>query len=223
MHSWISSKSNLGWGLLMAFSGMFALAGIVTAQNAEAEHGTPGQPHFEVASIKAVAEDSMTQCGDLPCMNLPPRVVDPQRFRAMTVLNGPIGLIEWAYGVRNFQVVEAPDWVSRQKYEVQATTGRPLSEDQIKRMVQTLLEVQIPHACAPGNQRGCAFTGWWLVRKARADDPAKDASINEGRGDIEVRPRATIRSRHNDGHACDDPDGQSGAPGHRQDRAHRTL
>jgi hypothetical protein len=77
------------------------------AQNAEP--ASSGLLKFEAASIKAVAEGTVIQCGELPCGNLPPLVVDPQRLRAMTTLDGPLGLIEWAYGVRSFQVVGAPD------------------------------------------------------------------------------------------------------------------
>jgi hypothetical protein len=104
MHTCILSKRKAGWTVLMALETLLSPTAGIKAQNGEAGRPAAEAPRFEIASIKAVAEDSVTQCGDLPCMNLPPRVVDPQRFRAMTVLNGPIGLIEWAYGVKSFQV-----------------------------------------------------------------------------------------------------------------------
>jgi uncharacterized protein (TIGR03435 family) len=184
MNTWISPESNTCWKLPM---GLLVLAGLVAAQNTGAERESAGLLRFEVASIKAVAEEAMIQCGDLPCGNLPPHVVDPQRFRAMTPLDGPIGLIEWAYGVRQFQVVGAPEWLSRQKFEVQATAENPSSEDQVKRMVQSLLEDrfrlrvhreirQVPVYALVVGKNGPSLT------------PAKDASIYGGRGDIEVRP-----------------------------------
>jgi uncharacterized protein (TIGR03435 family) len=172
---------------LMAITGVLALAGAVAAQNNRPERGAGGPPSFEIASIKAVAEKAMTQCGDLPCMNLPPRVDDPQRFRAMTVLDGPIGLIEWAYEVRNFQIVEAPEWLSSQKFEVQATTERLSSEEQMKRMVQTLLEERF-HLRVHRETRQVPVYALVVGKKGASLTPAKNAGFNDGRGNIEVRP-----------------------------------
>ena len=140
MNTEVSPKSNAGRELLMGVTGLLLLAGLVMAQSAEPKTASAGPLKFEAASIKAVAEGAVIQCGDLPCQNLPPLVVDPQRFRAMTTLDGPIGLIEWAYGVRSFQVVGAPEWLSRQKCDVRATAERASSEEQVRQMVQSLLE-----------------------------------------------------------------------------------
>jgi uncharacterized protein (TIGR03435 family) len=187
MNTGILSKSNAGWKLLMGLTGLLALVGLVPAQNAEAERESAGLLRFEVASIKAVAEGAMIQCGDLPCLNLPPRVVDPQRFRAMTTLDGPIGLIEWAYGVRNFQVVGAPEWLGQQKFDVQATAGNPSSEDQIRRMVQTLLEDRF-RLRVHRETRQVPVYALVVGKKGPSLTPAKDALVYGGRGDIEVRP-----------------------------------
>ncbi len=170
----------------MALATLLAPAGKVEAQNGEGERRAEA-PRFEIASIKAVAEDSVTQCGDLPCVNLPPRVVDPQRFRAMTVLNGPIGLIEWAYGVKSFQVMGAPEWLSHQKFEVQATTELASNGDRFKQMVQALLEDRF-HLRVHRETRQISVYALVVARKGPNLTPAKNAPISEGRGDIEVRP-----------------------------------
>jgi uncharacterized protein (TIGR03435 family) len=177
----------MGWKALMALAAPLVLAGMAAAQNRRAEHLAAETPHFEIASIKAVAEDSVTRCGDLPCMNLPPQIVDPRRFRAMTVLNGPIGLIEWAYGVKSFQVIGAPEWLSRQKFEVQATTELPSNEDSIKRMVQTLLEDRF-HLRVHRDTKQIPVYALVLGKRGPNLTLAKNSSISEGRGDIEVRP-----------------------------------
>jgi hypothetical protein len=133
MHTWIVSERKTRWRVLMALAApLLALTEVIEAQIGEAERRSAEAPHFEIASIKAVAGESIIQCGDLACMNLPPQIVDSQRFRAMTVLNGPIGLIEWACGVKSLQVIGAPEWPSRQKFEVQATTELPSNGDRIR-------------------------------------------------------------------------------------------
>lgn len=143
------------------------------------------EPRFEVASIKVVAEDAVTTCGDLPCANLTPRVVDPQRFRAMTALTAPMGLIEWAYGVRNFQVVGGPDWLSHEKFEIQATAGRSSDPDQFKRMMQQLLEDRF-RLRVHRETRQVPIYSLVVSRKDSRLTPSKDPA--PGPGDIEVRP-----------------------------------
>ncbi len=93
---------------------------------------------FEVASVKPVP-DLPPGSAVLPGSVILPRVDDPQRFRAVYWLNGPLGMLEWAYGVREFQVLGAPAWLGRERFEIQARAEHPSSEGQIKQMVQALL------------------------------------------------------------------------------------
>ncbi len=53
--------------------------------------------------------------------------------------NGLRLLIAWAYGVP-FQQVVAPDWTVLANTVVVAKAGRPVAEDQVRLMLQTLLE-----------------------------------------------------------------------------------
>ena len=48
-------------------------------------------------------------------------------------------LITWAWKVKNYQVLGAPVWISQERFEIQATTGRPSSVDEERLMVQRLL------------------------------------------------------------------------------------
>ena len=87
---------------------------------------------FEVASVKPVPD---LQSGSV----ILPRVDDPQRFRAEYSVNGPVGILEWAYGVRDFQVSGAPEWLGRELFDIDATAEHPSTEGQIRQMVQALL------------------------------------------------------------------------------------
>ena|SRR5579864_4584130 len=86
------------------------LAGLVLLARPRPTLGqAPADLQFEAASVRAVPEGHVSLCGErsvqIPCTNVPPRMVDPQRFRAVTQLTGPMGTLEWAYGVREFQVL----------------------------------------------------------------------------------------------------------------------
>lgn len=50
-----------------------------------------------------------------------------------------MGILEWAYGVRDFQVLGAPDWLREELFEIDARPAHPATEAQIRRMVQALL------------------------------------------------------------------------------------
>jgi uncharacterized protein (TIGR03435 family) len=91
---------------------------------------------FDAASIKAIPEPE----GWPPRAGywLLPRVEGPQRFRARIQVER---LIEWAYNVREFQVVGGPAWIreGRFRFAVEATAGQPSTADQIRMMLQRLL------------------------------------------------------------------------------------
>jgi len=47
--------------------------------------------------------------------------------------------LKWAYGVRDFQISGAPGWFATERYDINAKAPGPVSEDELKAMMQTLL------------------------------------------------------------------------------------
>jgi uncharacterized protein (TIGR03435 family) len=50
-----------------------------------------------------------------------------------------MGILEWAYGVRDFQVSGAPEWLKQELFDIDARAAHPSTEGQMKEMVQALL------------------------------------------------------------------------------------
>jgi uncharacterized protein (TIGR03435 family) len=48
-------------------------------------------------------------------------------------------LLTWAWQVKDYQIAQAPPWLSRDRFEIQGTTGHDSSVDEERLMVQTLL------------------------------------------------------------------------------------
>ena len=89
------------------------------------------RPRFEVASVKRT--ESRT-----PATAPIPRAFPGGRFRAdFTTVDG---LLWFAYGVRQDFVFGGPDWVRRDTFEISATAATDAPPDQIKLMVQSLLD-----------------------------------------------------------------------------------
>jgi len=87
-------------------------------------------PAFEVASIKP---------GDPSARATRIQMAPGGRFTAANVTLK--FLIQYAYGVRDFQITGAPGWAGSDKYEVSAKAeeGENATQDQLKQMMQTLL------------------------------------------------------------------------------------
>ena len=49
-------------------------------------------------------------------------------------------LLEWAYDIQAAQHSDGPAWLSTDRYEIEATAGTNVSDAQMKRMVQALIE-----------------------------------------------------------------------------------
>jgi uncharacterized protein (TIGR03435 family) len=162
----------------------FGLALVIASGLAYAQ---PAPREFDAVSIKSVAAGAVMQCGANPCSNLPPVIVSPTRFRAITEVSGPMGLIEWAYGVREFQVVGVPEMFAQKKFDVEAVAETAASEAQMKEMVRGMLEDRFHLRLRHESRQVPVYS---LVFKKISSElkPAKDASINGGRGAIEVRP-----------------------------------
>jgi len=119
--------------------GIIALVASAVGQTA----ASSAQPiEFEVASIKP--NNSST----LPPLN--PVVLMVLRNGAMFARNGRYSmqginattlsvLIQAAYGVRDFQILEAPGWISRDRYDVDARAAEGTTFEQMRPMLQSLL------------------------------------------------------------------------------------
>jgi uncharacterized protein (TIGR03435 family) len=122
-----------GRALLLATAAVAAVAGPIAigilyapASHAQSQAET-APPTFEAASVKP------TQGGRT-------RSIEPGRI---TYLDTTLGeFIAMAYGLKQYQI-SAPDWIMNAdrsgRYDVVATTGRPVSSDEIKRMLGPLL------------------------------------------------------------------------------------
>jgi uncharacterized protein (TIGR03435 family) len=106
------------------------MATFITAAGAQ----TP--PIFEVASVKQYP----FRAGYPPRKGywVEPRMDDPQRFRALTYVQS---LIEWAYHVRDFQVVGSPQWIREvhARFDIHAMAARASNQSEMRQMVQALL------------------------------------------------------------------------------------
>jgi uncharacterized protein (TIGR03435 family) len=124
---------NFGRKLLLAVAAVAAVAGpifsgILCAPASHAQSQSESAPRaFEAASIK------LTQGGRT-------RSIEPGRI---TYLDTALGeFITMAYGLKRYQV-SGPDWIMNAdrsgRYDLVATTGSPVSADEIKRMLGPLL------------------------------------------------------------------------------------
>ena len=103
-----------------------ALAAAVIAQSQKA-----GAPTFEVASVKVGQGGGPP--GDMP------RNEDPSPGH-LVMTNKPLRLLlEWAYDLKDYQIV-GPDWiVSENRYDVNAKAAGPATQDEMRPMLQSLL------------------------------------------------------------------------------------
>jgi uncharacterized protein (TIGR03435 family) len=128
-----SDSLNFGRKLLLAVAAVAAVAGpiaigVLYALPSRGQSQTEAAPRaFEAASIKP------TQGGRT-------RSIEPGRI---TYLDTALGeFITMAYGLKRYQV-SGPDWIMNAdrsgRYDLVATTGSPVSADEIKRMLGPLL------------------------------------------------------------------------------------
>ncbi len=83
-------------------------------------------PAFEVASVKLSPPGEKTQ-------------VRPEHGR-LTALNMTLrGLVRYAYDVRDVQIAGGPSWFDSDGWDIVATAGRDVGDDERKKMLQSLL------------------------------------------------------------------------------------
>jgi uncharacterized protein (TIGR03435 family) len=128
----LGSRTLLVASAVVAFGGPAAI-GVLSVQPGRSQTQAGAAPSaFEAASVK-LHEGGISR-GDRT------QRVEPGR---LTWFNTNLGqLIEMAYGVKHYQV-SGPDWIvnygSTDRYDVVATAGKPVSVDEVKRMVGPLL------------------------------------------------------------------------------------
>jgi uncharacterized protein (TIGR03435 family) len=89
------------------------------------------KPTFEVASIKKLDQRVTGLAGFGPAI----------RGGTMRMTNATLAsLIQSGYGLRDFQVVGGPDWLSKNLFELQAKAAGEPSSAEMKLMLQSLLE-----------------------------------------------------------------------------------
>jgi len=100
----------------------------VTTLSAQAP-ATPARPTFEVASIKRNLSDAFG---------------GGQGVRPGGIYSSPnrplLRLIQFAYDLREFQIIGGPDWVREDRFDVTARTTPDVPVDEVRLMVQSLLE-----------------------------------------------------------------------------------
>lgn len=114
----------------MAATRLFALSTLLCVSGLFAQT----KPSFEAASIKAVPDS----VGWPPRAGywVQPQMENPRRLRALTLLSQ---IIEWAYDVRDFQLEGGPAWLKQGRFEIQATADHPVTQAEMREMLQTLL------------------------------------------------------------------------------------
>ncbi len=115
-----------------------SLAGFFLFMPGAARGQAPSNLEFEAASVKPIPQ-LPPGTSIRPGFIVVPSVDDPQRFRARFVVSGPLGILEWAYGVREFQVSGAPEWLKEELFDIDGRAERPVTEAEMKQMVQALL------------------------------------------------------------------------------------
>jgi uncharacterized protein (TIGR03435 family) len=104
-----------------------AAVAAAVALGAQAAPPAPVTLEFDVASIKRNTSGDTSMRVRMP----------PGQF---VMVNGPvISLISFAYQRRDPQVIEAPDWVRSERYDVTARAASTVSPDQLPLMLRALL------------------------------------------------------------------------------------
>jgi len=129
----IGRPLDFGRKLLLCIAGSGAIAGpllfgVAQAPAVRAQSPTSAPPAFEVASIKPNKSGdgrtmfNIAEGGRVVCTNI-----------------GPKMLILMAYDLKPNQLVNAPNWIDTERYDITAKAEGPADPDQLKLMMRTLL------------------------------------------------------------------------------------
>jgi uncharacterized protein (TIGR03435 family) len=114
---------------------LFATAVAFTAQHCHSEDLSKARS-FEVASITPCKPGTPANPGEHA--NMVQFTAPGGRFRATA--NSVRYLIEWAYDIQSSQLSGGPDWLSSDRYDIEAKAEGNPTEAEMKLMTQTLLE-----------------------------------------------------------------------------------
>jgi uncharacterized protein (TIGR03435 family) len=87
------------------------------------------RPQFEVASVKLVKPGAATE----PTIQTSP---DGLTARSKNLT----GLVMWAYQIEEANQISGPDWIHTEDFDITAKAEGPVTTDQLRLMLQTLLE-----------------------------------------------------------------------------------
>jgi uncharacterized protein (TIGR03435 family) len=124
---------------------MLIVAGIVAlVTSAIAQNATPSvsATEFDVASIKPNNSSNLPPLTPVGLMVLRNGAIFTRNGRySMQGINAttPSVLIQAAYNVRDFQILEAPAWVERERYDVDARAPEGTTFEQMRPMLRSLL------------------------------------------------------------------------------------
>jgi uncharacterized protein (TIGR03435 family) len=129
-------------------------------------------PAFEVASVKVSA------------------VGEGQRVRTDAIATSPDGVtmtnirlksvVQWAYHLQPIQVT-GPGWIESNRYDIMAKASGPVSKDQLRLMVQTLLAQRFKLTCHKETKEMPAY----VVTVAKGGHKMKPS---EGEGEMDAKP-----------------------------------
>lgn len=117
-------QQRLRWSSLVAL-GLLALGITAHAQ----------RPTFEVTSVKKRVGGAGPSSVTLPAV---PPISALFSRRAATV----VGLIRTAFDLQDYQVLGGPEWIRTEQFEVSATSATPPTAEQLRVMLQGLLETR---------------------------------------------------------------------------------
>jgi len=91
------------------------------------------KPRFEVASIKEYAPEAFSPSP--PTDSPAPAMTTLFRRRGVTLAS----LAQHAYGITRWHLVDGPEWIREDRFEIDARTSVPAPPDEMRVMLQTLL------------------------------------------------------------------------------------
>jgi uncharacterized protein (TIGR03435 family) len=140
------------------------------------------RPAFDAASVKALPAG--VEWPPRAGYFILPRTDDPERFRARVQLSR---VIEWAYGLRPFQVTGGPAWIreGRFRFAIEATAGHAATLDEMRLMVLTLLAERF-HLETHRDTREVPVYALVTGRNGAKVASAEPSTVNGGNGAIDI-------------------------------------
>jgi uncharacterized protein (TIGR03435 family) len=137
-------------------------------------------PAFDVASIRVTAPGNREGGGMKRDMKTGALVtISPD---SVSIRNSTLRSITcWAYHVFDYQI-KGPDWIGGERYDVMAKTAQPVAEEQLRRMMQTLLADRFKMVTHPESKEMQAY----LLQIAKGGIKVKEST--SGEGDMDVEP-----------------------------------